>query len=235
MKIVQLKKVIWIFVFCMSMSMVSSAQPGIPKSLVLEYEFSLASIPLGLVEKRLSLNNGIFIANSKIKPNNAAKLLYSGEVTEESTFKVESGKLTSLSFHAVRKNYKPYDRKAIFNHKNKTVDYVNEGQETLLENTIDLGSFPFVFMLEQLDKIEKKVYQINTGKSYRAYVVLKPEKESVTTPAGKFNTTKITLKRVDRNNRFYYVWLDEKTHYPVKIVRNKKGKESTLTLKKVSR
>ena len=216
------------------MTMTSTAQVAIPKSLVLEYEFSLASIPLGFVEKRLKYEDSIYIADSKIKPNSAAKLLYNGEVDEISTFKVEGNKMTSLSFHAVRKNYKPYDRKAVFNHQDNTVIYNNGESEALRKNTYDLGSFPFAFMLEDLTAIENKVYQINTGKSYRAYEVLRPERQRVSTPAGDFDSTKITLKRQDRENRFYYVWLADDTHYPVKIVRNKKGKKSTFVLKSIS-
>ena len=209
--------------------MATTAQT-IPKSLVLEYEFSLASIPLGVVEKRLSYKDGVFVADSNIKPNSAAKLLFNGEVEEQSTFKVEGNRMISLSFHAVRKNHKPYDRKALFNHQEKTVVYNNGESEPLRENTYDLGSFPFAFMLEDLNAIENKVYQINTGDGYRAYVALKPQRQEISTPAGDFNTTKITLKRQNKNNRFYYVWLADKTQYPVMIVRNKKGKESTLIL-----
>ena len=216
------------------MTMTVYAQVTIPKSLVLEYEFSLASINLGSVEKRLRFKDGKYIADSKIKPNGAAKLLFNGEVEEQSIFKVDANKMTSLSFHATRRNYKPYDRKAIFNHQQNTVEYNNGQTEELRKNTYDLGSFPFAFMLEDLSSIENKVYQINTGDGYRAYVVLKPEKQQVSTPAGDFKATKITLKRQDRDNRYYYVWLADKTHYPVKIIRNKKGKESTLVLKSVS-
>lgn len=216
------------------MTMACAAQVGIPKSLVLEYEFSLASIPLGTVEKRLSFEDGTYIADSKIKPNTAAKLLYDGEVDEKSVFKVEANRMISLSFHAVRKNHKPYDRKAVFNHTDNTVTYSSGEAEKLREHTYDLGSFPFAFMLEDLNSIENKVYQINTGKGYTAYVVMKPERQVVRTPAGKFNSTKITLKRQDRDNRFYYVWLADETHYPVKIVRNKKGNESTLVLVSLS-
>ena len=216
------------------MTLTATAQVEIPKSLVLDYEFSLASIPLGSVEKRLKFKNGNYIADSKIMPNSAAKLLFNGEVDEQSIFKIESDRIISLSFHAVRKKYKPYDRKAVFNHQKNTVEYNNGESEELRKNTYDLGSFPFAFMLEDLNSIENKVYQINTGHGYRAYVVLKPEQQQVSTPAGNFKTTKITLKRQDRENRFYYVWLADKTHYPVKIVRNKKGKESSLILKSVS-
>ena len=212
----------------------SATAQTIPKSLVLEYEFSLASIPLGVVEKRLNYKDGIFVADSKIKPNGAAKLLYNGEVEEQSTFKVESGKMTSLSFHAVRKKHKPYDRKAVFNHQKNTVVYNSGESEQLRENTYDLGSFPFAFMLEDLNAIENKVYQINTGDGYRSYVVLRPERQKISTPAGEFETTKITLKRQNKENRFYYVWLADKTHYPVMIVRNKKGKESTLMLSAIT-
>ena len=224
-----------IFLFGFGITVISAGQTSVPKSLVLEYEFSLASIPLGVVDKRLNYKDGIFVADSKIKPNSAAKLLYSGEVDEQSTFKIEGNKMISLSFHAVRRNHKPYDRKAIFNHDNNTVSYNNGESEQLRENTYDLGSFPFAFMLEDLNAIENKVYQINTGNGYRAYVVLKPEKQSISTPAGDFETTKITLKRQNKNNRFYYVWLADNTHYPVKIVRNKKGKESTLVLNSISK
>lgn len=210
------------------------AQDSIPKSLVLEYDFKLASIPLGSVEKRLKFEGDHYIADSKIKPNSAARLLFRGEIDEKSVFKVDGNKMTSLRFHAVRTNYKPYDREAVFDHQNRTVEYSNGESEPLRENTYDLGSFPFAFMLEDLSSIENKVYQINNGKDYRAYVVLKPERQPVSTPAGRFEATKITLKRQDRNNRFYYVWLADKTHYPVKIVRDKKGKQSTLVLKSVS-
>lgn len=215
-------------------SMTSVAQVSIPKSLALEYSFSLASIPLGHVEKRLNFNDGIYTADSDIKPNTAAKLLYKGEVYEKSTFKVEDNILTSLSFHAVRINYKPYDRKAIFNINKNTVTYNNGESEKLRENTYDLGSFPFAFMLEDLNTIENKVYQINNGKGYRAYEVLKPQRQRINTPAGDFDTTKITLKRQDSENRFYYVWLADSTHYPVKIERNKDGKKSTLELRTIS-
>ncbi len=208
----------------------SWAQMSIPKNLTLKYDFELASIPLGQIEKRLSYQNGVYIADSKIKPNAAAALLYSGEITEKSTFKVSDNRLISLSFHAVRKSSKPYDRKAVFDHNNNTVAYNSGASEKLRDNTYDLGSFPFAFMLEDLNQIENKVYQINTGDKYRAYVVLKPEQEIIKTPAGKFNTTKITLKRQDRNNRFYHVWLDNDSQYPVKIVRDKKGKISTLLM-----
>ena len=223
-----------VLVLSFVMTPASFGQVSIPKSLVLEYDFTLASIPLGSVEKRLKFKDGNYIADSKIKPNNAAKLLFNGEVDEKSIFKVEGNKMTPLSFHAVRKNYKPYDRKATFNHQKNTVVYNNGESERLRDNTYDLGSFPFAFMLEDLNSIENKVYQINTGTSYRAYVVLKPERQQVSTPAGDFEATKITLKRQDRNNRFYYVWLADKTQYPVKIIRNKKGKQSTLVLKSVS-
>ena len=216
------------------MTMTSTAQVTIPKSLVLEYEFKLASIPLGVIKKRLKFEDGNYIADSRIEPNSVAKLLYNGEIDEKSVFKVEGNKLTSLSFHAVRRKHKPYDRKAIFNHQNNTVNYNNGESEALRENTYDLGSFPFAFMLEDLSKIENKIYQINTGKNYRAYVVLKPEKQKISTPAGDFESTKITLKRQDSDDRFYYVWLDNKNQYPVKIIRSKKGKESTLVLKSVS-
>ncbi len=211
------------------------AQVTLPKSLVLEYEFTLASIPLGKVEKRLRFMDDTYIADSVIKPNSAARLLYSGEVDEKSVFKVQDNKMISLSFHAVRKNHKPYDRKAVFNHQNNTVVYSGGETETLRKNTYDLGSFPFAFLLEDLGSIENKVYQINTGKGYRAYEVLKPERQKISTPAGDFDSTKITLKRQGKDNRFYYVWLADDTHYPVKIVRNKKGKKSTLVLKSVSR
>jgi len=206
------------------------AQTSIPKNLTLKYNFELVSIPLGQIEKRLSYKNGVYSADSTIKPNAAAALLYPGEITEKSTFQIDGNKLISLSFHAVRKSGKPYDRKAVFDQKNKTVTYNSGSSEKLRDNTFDLGSFPFAFMLEDLSKIENKVYQINTGDKYRAYVVLKPKQEQIKTPAGNFNTTKITLKRQDRNNRFYHVWLDNQTQYPVKIVRDKKGKISTLLM-----
>ncbi len=210
------------------------SQVQFPKNLNLKYDFELVSIPLGQVEKRLSYSDGIYTADSKIKPNAAAALLYPGEINEQSVFKIEDNKLISLSFHAVRKSSKPYDRKAVFDQKAKTVIYNSGESEALRNNTYDLGSFPFAFMLENLNQIENKVYQINTGDKYRAYVVLKPQQERVETPAGKFDTTKITLKRQDRNNRFYHVWLDNKSQYPVKIVRDKKGKISTLVLNSVT-
>ena len=207
------------------------AQVQFPKSLNLKYDFELISIPLGEVEKRLSYSDGIYTADSKIKPNAAAALLYPGEINEKSKFKIEGNQLISLSFHAIRKSSKPYDRKVVFDRKAKMVNYNSGESEKLRNNTYDLGSFPFAFMLEDLSQIENKVYQINTGDKYRAYVVLKPQQEQIKTPAGKFDTTKITLKRQERNNRFYHVWLDNKSQYPVKIVRDKKGKISTLVLK----
>ncbi len=224
-------KILGIFIASMAFITSTWAQSQFPKQLNLKYDFELISIPLGEVEKRLSYNNGIYTADSNIKPNAAAALLYPGEINEKSTFKIESNQLISLSFHAVRKSNKPYNRKAVFDRKTNTVTYNSGTSEKLRNNTFDLGSFPFAFMLEDLQHIENKVYQINTGDKYRAYVVLKPTQEKIKTPAGEFNTTKITLKRQDRNNRFYHVWLDNKSQYPVKIVRDKKGKISTLVLK----
>ena len=211
-------------------SLNSWAQTSIPKNLTLTYNFELISIPLGQIEKRLSHNGGIYTADSKIKPNAAAAMIYSGEITEKSRFKIEDNRLVPLSFHAIRKSSKPYDRKATFDQNNNTVSYNSGTSEKLRDNTFDLGSFPFAFMLENLGEIENKVYNINTGDKYTAYVVLKPLQEKIKTPAGSFNTTKITLKRQDRDNRFYHVWLDNKSQYPVKIVRDKKGKISSLIM-----
>lgn len=223
-----------LYLACLSATQPLLAQSTIPQSLNLEYSFSLASMTLGAIEKRLTFSDGIYTADSKIKPGRASKMLYKGEVTEISTFRVDSDDLVPLSFHAVRKKHKPYDRKAVFDHEAKLVRYNSDKTEPLRENTVDIGSFPFAFMLEDLAQIEGKVYQINNGKGYSTHVVLKPSKETVTTPAGEFSTTKITLQNSDKPERSYHVWLADESHYPVQIIGERDNKSSTLSLVSVT-
>jgi len=219
--------------FLASFTSTAWPQTTFPDNLELVYELQLAGMTLGTVEKRLHLIDGTYIADSRINPGMAAKLFFSGKISESSRFKVDSNGLQAIEFHAVRKGDKSYDRKATFDHAGNLVKYNNGETEALRKNTYDLGSFPFAFILEDLGKLNGKIFEINSGKDYDTWQVIETGSDPVSTPSGEYAATKITLKRVDKDNRFYFVWLDNTSQYPVKIIRQKNGKQTTMVLKSI--
>lgn len=194
------------------------------------YEVNRGSIMLG--DTTFTLKNesdNCYQLKGVAQPMGIAAM-FAGKMTESSHFCVENGKIRPQQYSFHKENGKEDDNYTLKfdwgNHmvqtdQNKPRELPADGLDrTVMEIAMrrllvkagdKLPTTPFIFLMVEDDEIQPYRFQITAH-------------EKVATPAGRFNTVKV--ERINAGKRQFRLWLAKELDYlPVKVERQKKGKE----------
>jgi hypothetical protein len=153
-------------------------------------------------------------------------LLFSGTVTERSIWEYHKGRARPLKYSYNDTNKKKRNVSLAFDWKNKTVTNTINGEPwdmTITPDTQDKLIYQINIMLNFLDNNDIKTIKINVadGGKLKTHDVTIQDKETIKTPAGKFETIRINR---DDGKRVTTLWCAPSLNYlPVRIEHYKKG------------
>ncbi|MDH3690248.1 MAG: DUF3108 domain-containing protein [Gammaproteobacteria bacterium] len=208
---------------------------ALPDNLTVSYSVTHGKLKLGSIEKTLTRHGDSFklVADTKA---NAMTQLFTGDLHEEATFKLEGETLYPLQYAVVRDGKKGYQRRVTFDWKQRLLNYDDGRVEDIPAGYVaDSGSIFFALMLDAARPTTGDTVAVVTGKGVNMYSVEIVGEETLKTPLGELNTLKLIQTRIDKPDRQLSVWLAvDKGNLPVKIEQQKKGKISTLMIESVS-
>jgi len=125
-----------------------------------------------------------------------------------------------------------------FNWSDKTITFADGESLDMPEGYIvDNCSMPFALALQKGQGLETQAMYIIDGKQkrIRGYSLLSSENESIETPLGVKDTTKIVLQRELRPDRTLTLWLSTEDQYvPVKMQDKRKSRTTTMTVSAIN-
>lgn len=95
---------------------------------------------------------------------------------------------------------------------------------------MDADGFPLTLVMDKLDDLAGTQVLSVSPKRGRLYVHDKVREETITGPAGEFETRVLVIRRTDNAERTINYWLRKDNQIPVRIVTGKPGKETILNL-----
>jgi len=121
----------------------------------------------------------------------------------------------------------------------KNISFVEKKKNYSLRagEQIDANTFPFLTLLGVNDFSAGNKERVVSSKRVREYQYNESSTETITVPAGKFETLKISKTRIDDSSKIVTTWMTlEPPRYPVKITIEQKGKPgAVITLLKKER
>lgn len=190
-----------------------------PKSFKVEYSLNRNGQTLGRVTDTFTREGTRYRIESEAKAEGLAALLVKGPLRMTSEGEINAGGLKPQKFERVR-NGKTLS--ATFDWSAARVTITENGSnidEPLAAGTQDRLSAIYQFMFVPPKGASIPVPMTN-GKKPVDYVFERGKRERITTPAGNFNTVKLTRKRVnaDDTQDGVELWLaSTRNHLPVRI------------------
>jgi len=125
-----------------------------------------------------------------------------------------------------------------FNWQEQTLTFENgESMDIPKGYIVDICSMPYALALQKGQGLEELTMYVVDGKKkrIRGYTLLSSEQESIETPLGIKQTTKIVLQRELRPDRILTLWLSSSDQYvPVKIEEKRKSRTTTMMVSDLS-
>jgi len=204
--------------------------------------YQLKKIGLIAAETVITLNkkdNDTWVYQSHTETKGLVSLFRKDKIIEKTTLKRFSDEMKPTSYDYIHEGSKKNRNQSIaFDWKNKTAKTVIKGHEnniTISDDAIDNFSLQLKIMKDLNEgKLQLAYNIVNKGK-LKSYKFEMLGKETIDTPIGELNTTKI--KRTRKNGkRTTIMWLSPELHYlPVKIQHlEKDGTDFSLKISQIS-
>lgn len=221
-----------VFAFLLALGLAASAHAA-PRHVTARYDLVRDGQPFGTVQETFDRANGDYRLESVTRATGVYAVFVKGEIRLTSTGKVTSAGLRPLRFEDRRGNP---DKTAVaeFDWDGMTLSLTHDGKSEavpLSPGTLDRISLLYQFMFAPPEK-EEILLPMTTGRKLNLYRYRVAGEETVTTPAGRFQTIRLVKQRTGDEDGTE-VWLaKERHHFPVKIVieeRNGARLEQQLT------
>jgi len=202
------------------------------------YDLYWGGMKVGAVTRKLVQNGNTYSFSSVAKPYGLAKLFVKS-IVEKSRFHTKGNEFLPLAYFYEQRGRKNRTIKHRYQWGSKTL-YIDKPNKlrvkNMAANAIDLLSFQY-FISKGLaggkGSFVRSVYR--KSKDPSVYTLIVRGKESVKTPAGKYNATKVV--RMNAKGHSFKAWCAEKLGFiPVKIeYTTKKGQLTKMILTKINR
>jgi len=164
-------------------------------------------------------------------PNAIAGLFGDGKVVELIEYR-NSGQGLKLS-RITEKKGRELDDITIVNVSadGKNIDFAGKNKNYALRagEQIDANTFPLLTLLGINDFSAGKRERVVSGKRVREYQYNESTTETITVPAGEFETLKVSKTRLDDSSKIVTTWMTlEPPRYPVKITIVQNGKPGAV-------
>ncbi len=205
-----------------------SETPAISNDFSVEYILKSGLFDIGKTKRTLSIHeNGRHVFTSTTRAIGMFALFFNGKITENSIWEYHKGRARPLqySYKDTNKN-KERDVSLKFDWENKTVTNTINGEPWDMEITPDTQDkliYQINIMLSLLENSNLKMIKINVadGGKLKTHDAIIQKKETIKTPAGKYDTIRISR---DDGKRVTTLWCAPELNYlPVRIEHYKKG------------
>ena len=193
-----------------------------------EYILKSGFFEIGKTKRTLSIHeNGRHVFTSTTHAIGMFALFFNGKITESSIWEYHKGRARPLQYSYKDTNKeKERDVSLKFDWDNKTVTNTINGEPWDMEITSDTQDkliYQINIMLSLLENSDLKMIQINVadGGKLKTHDAIIQKKETIKTPAGKYDTIRISR---DDGKRVTTLWCAPSLDYlPVRIEHYKKG------------
>lgn len=200
----------------------------IPDNFSAEYVLQSGIFDIGITKRTLSLQeDGRYIFTSLTHPTGMFAVFFKGKVTERSIWEYHKGRARPiLYYYKDTSKKKKRDVNLAFDWEKKTVTNTINGEPWDMEITPDTQDkliYQINIMLNLLENRDLKTMKINVadGGKLKSYDAIIQQKETIKTPAGKFDTIRVNR---DDGKRVTTLWCAPSLNYlPVRIEHYKKG------------
>lgn len=192
-----------------------------------EYILQSGLFDIGKTKRTLSIQeDGQHVFTSTTRATGMFALFFDGKITERSVWKYHEGRARPLQYSYKDTNKNKRNVSLSFDWENKTVTNTINGEPWNMEITPDTQDkliYQINIMLSLLENSNLKIMNINVadGGKLKNHEVFIQEKETVETPAGKYETIRVNR---DDGKRVTTLWCAPSLDYlPVRIEHYKKG------------
>ena len=206
---------------------VNTALAGSIKNQTLMYSVDYAGQNAGELEVIIETKGNQLSVTSHSHLSLLARMFLSAQ-TSKANFKID-GESLQLTDGA---DYQQKDQSLIRRFKIEgSVITLDSGEQIAFQSSelLDTDIFPVALIASDLNTLPGRKVLVVSGKRVRADIYQAVVKEAITTPDGKMETSRVTRLKENTNDNFVTYWLD-KDQIPVKILSEKKGKKTILTL-----
>lgn len=193
-----------------------------------EYILQSGFFDIGKTKRTLSLQeDGRYIFTSTTKATGMFAMFFNGKITERSIWEYHEGRARPMQYSYKDTNEKKKrDVSLTFDWENKTVTNTINGEPWDMEITPDtqdklIYQINIMFSLLADNDLKKMNINVADGGKLKNHEIIIQKKETIETPAGKYETIRINR---DDGKRVTTLWCAPSLDYlPVRIEHYKKG------------
>jgi len=199
----------------------------IPNTFSVEYVLKSGLFEIGKTKQTLHpLKDGRYVFTSTTKATGMFAMFFNGKITERSIWEYHEGRARPLQYSYKDTNKKKNGASLVFDWEKVIATSIVNGKSREIKITPDTEDsliYQINIMFNLMENNNKKIIKLNIAgrKKLKSYDVNIQEKETIKTPAGKFETIRINR---DDGKRVTTLWCAPSLNYlPVRIEHFKKG------------
>jgi len=210
------------------------------KSKIIDLKYSVVynGASVGHINTQIESKGNSYSIYSKTSAEGIASILMGGDLIQKCKFDTLNDAIRPTHFVTEKLGKKSYTNTVTYDWKNRKINFNNgENSSDMPKGYIlDNCNFHFATAFGKDKHLKKTSIYVVDGKKnrMRGYQFVSSSKETIDTPMGKFNTTKIVLRRELNENKKLVLWLaDDKPFYPIKFMDSRKSSDRTMLLQSV--
>ena len=206
---------------------------ALPRAFDADFSVAKGRMTLGNLHASLKYNGNQYQYRKSTKATGLAALLTGIKITENSDgqFVEDTIKPRNYLYNQSRRNKSRIEKirftgnKAVGSYKGKSYTF------SVSANALDRGSVELALAQDLVKNKPRLIYPVIENGKKKNLTFARQGQEKIKTPAGTFNTIKLTVVR-NTNKRNTTLWLAKELDYmPVKIRHNEKGDVITTVIK----
>lgn len=200
-----------------------------PPAATLRYTVSIGDMNLGEASLRYGPEANSFEARMETFANARVLLFAGGNATTTMKYAVKNGRLL---LESITEKSSKGERKVVVDWKRRTITTPEDDPLPMKQGfEIENLSFPASLLVRPLDGVAGTKLQVVSPNRVREFVYEKPVRETIETPAGRFDTWRLRKKRLDGKPEVVTVWLTrDAARIPVRMERLKRERLTKFLL-----
>jgi len=207
----------------------------------IRYTVNIFGSNLGEVHTRIRHDDKGFDIHSVTKAEGAASLLMGGDLLQDCKFSTSDQKIVLNSSVTEKLGSKSFKSSVALDHKNNKISFAGKDGNKKIDipsgYIVDSCNFQFAAAYTAKEILKNQTIYVIGGKRNRikGYIFKSESQETLKTPLGEIEATKIVLERELNPEKQFIFWVSEKhPFFPLKMMDKRKSGSRIMTIKSVT-
>ena len=202
--------------------------------LELRYTVNIFDTNLGEIHTTISKNEQRFRLNSITKAEGVASFVMGGDLKQDCLFHSQGVKILTDHSNIEKLGKKPFKHSVKLDWQSRKINFEETSLEIPDGYVLDSCNFQFAAAYTDVEVLKTNTIYVLDGKKSRikGYVFKSESQETLKTPLGSFETTKIVLERELNPEKSFIFWISKDyPFFPLKMMDKRKKGSRIMTLK----